>query len=114
MNRFPTFDERYVLSAWTRADVALLALDPAAPRASLRDRVGLKPTTLASRAARFLSMYSDYSERNGFRQRYFRDKLPSNVTPAWAHGTRQLQCKPFESGWNVLPGMERWARGARA
>lgn len=28
--------------------------------------------------------------------------------PAWCRGTQQSPCRPFESGPNTLPGMERW------
>ncbi len=75
-------------------------------RIPLREAIRAEGDTLARRAHKFLTLAKEYNERERFaktRNEPIRQHIPALT------GTARVPCKPFESGRNTLPGMERFA-----
>ena len=99
-----SYDDSARLAAFELLTAPLWRTD----RPKLRDRVPLSGDKLAKAARKFLTLSAEYAERETFAKRR-EGPWPRWVTPL-ASPTRQLPPKPFESGRNCLPGLEKWAR----
>lgn len=104
---------RTARTAEEAADAAfahLMALDPNAPRAKLRDLVRTPDAKLAARCAKFLSLSPEFKPQP---VRLEDRPLPREPRfPAWTNARRQSPCLPFETGRTTLPGMEPFLKGA--
>jgi hypothetical protein len=83
-----------------------LPLDnPERPR--LRERVPFSQKKLDQMTRKFLTLAPEFKPNPiPIDQR----PLPKDpIYPAWCRGTRQLPCRPFESGSNTLPGLDHLA-----
>jgi hypothetical protein len=92
---------------------ALFASPVDAPRDRLADLVPFNAKKLAMKARKFLTLSAVYAEREAFINP-LHEPLPKRpIYPSWTNGTRQSHCMPFESGPNVLPGLEEFASQVR-
>jgi hypothetical protein len=96
--------------AWGHLAWIVKPYDPTRNR--LRDVVKREGDALARATARYLTLNSEYVARRSFdKSRY----APIAQTHPWRGLlTNQSPCKAFESGHNVLPGMERFIEPERA
>jgi len=73
-------------------------------RPKLRDRIPLTGKKLEMRARKFTTLAPEFQRSP--EPEWWNKTNPEPRYPAHVHGTKQLQCLPFESGDNTLPGME--------
>lgn len=100
-----------VRDAKKRALFLLSAIDPAAERPTLRERVRVSVKQLQSRSRGFLTLGAVYVERAQWEKAKADVEPPLHVRLARVcpiKPTRQSVPLPFECGRNVLPGMERF------
>ena len=77
-------------------------------RDKLRDRVPFGPKRLDQMTRKYLSLSPEFHVRR--EPQWWMKTNPEPVYPACSRPPRPAPCKPFESGRNVLPGMEAFAK----
>jgi hypothetical protein len=87
---------------------ALMALPVVNPeRQSLRDRVPYSAKKLETLTRSWLSASPEFTVKR--KAQWWMDTPSKPIYPAWTAKKTQAPCLPFESGRNVLPGMEAFA-----
>jgi hypothetical protein len=95
--------EREILSQFL---FVALDIDDAA-RPKLRDVVPYSAKKLESLTAKYLSRSPEFTAKR--RPQWWNVTNREPKYPAWTNKKTQAPCLPFESGKNVLPGMEAFA-----
>jgi hypothetical protein len=91
---------------------ALMALPVADPeRQKLPDAVPYSAKQLEARCRKFLSRSPEFWVNRA--PQWWNVTEPDPVYPGWTKRTRQSTPRPFESGPNVLPGLEQFWRAAK-
>lgn len=86
----------------------LMGLPIDANRPKLSDRIPYSDKKLATLARKFTSISAEFAPNLRRVQDWPTNKEP--VYPAWCRGTTQSKPCPFESGSNMLPGLDPFAR----
>lgn len=97
--------ERINRECFTRL-IALPVNDPLRPK--LRDAVPYSAKVLDRMTRKYLSPGALRGKPQTVA--WWNVTNPEPIYPAWTRSKVQAPCKPFESGSNVLPGLESFAR----